>query len=92
MYSLAQQFDVEFLLSRLYSLASDHDFVRDSLMASASSLHFELTHCLQSRQMSAEYLHTALRGLQKGIETLSPINTDAVLAASFCLSWGAQNW
>jgi hypothetical protein len=77
---------------RLYSLATDHGFVKDSLIASASSLHFELTHCLHSRQMSAEFLHTALRGLQTAIEALSPTNTDAVLIASFCLPWGAQDW
>jgi hypothetical protein len=40
--------------------------------------------------MSAKYLHTALRGLQKAIETLSPTNTDAVLVSSFCLYWGAR--
>lgn len=73
-------------LYRLYSLAPDHGFVKDSLMAGASSLHFEFTHCLQSKQMNAAYLHSALKGPQKAIDIISPTNTNAVLIASFCLS------
>ncbi|KAL9561351.1 hypothetical protein ACKAV7_014706 [Fusarium commune] len=76
----------------LLQIGATTPFVMHALLAfSAMHIHF-LTDCPLVGGMVYEHRGIALKGLQKAINLFSHKTSDAVLAASFLLSWQATDW
>ncbi|KAL5583839.1 hypothetical protein FOVSG1_015518 [Fusarium oxysporum f. sp. vasinfectum] len=76
----------------LLQIGATTPFVMHALLAfSAMHIHF-LTICPLVGGMVYEHRGLALKGLQEAISLFSRETSDAILAASFVLSWQATDW
>ncbi|KAL9561288.1 hypothetical protein ACKAV7_014643 [Fusarium commune] len=76
----------------LLQIGATTPFVMHALLAfSAMHIHF-LTDCPLVGGMVYEHRGVALKGLQEAINLFSRETSDAILAASFVLSWQATDW
>ena len=79
-------------MTRVFLLASQHEFVKHSIISLAATLNFLQTQNETSREIAAIYRDSTIKGLQNAIASFSPQNSDAIISASFCMSWEAQDW
>jgi len=79
-------------MTRVFLLASQHEFVKHSVISLAATLNFLQTQNESSKEIAAIYRDSTIKGLQNAIASFSPQNSDAIISASFCMSWEAQDW
>jgi hypothetical protein len=79
-------------MTRVFLLALQHEFVKHSVISLAATLNFLQTQNETSREIAAIYRDSTIKGLQNAIASFSPQNSDAIISASFCMSWEAQDW
>ena len=77
---------------RFLSLASQHSFVMNALLAFSASHLAWISTSAETRNLAYQHGAVALKGLQMALANFSKANSDAVLAASLLLSWQAHDW